>query len=289
MFITMSPKNLSKKLSAVARYGGLISCASAGMLLSQTTIVGGKGSANVGTNNGTVLVQNFNMTPGTEKQLQSLSRQYSGSGNGWQGVLFPGSKPTDYGSCTSILKDPSQNPLLSKIDLRKVYVIHLGGSTGICKSLPCSVLAVNGKPVVTLIQSKGSIGIQAEFDVEDGKTIASIDGNVVHVNQHIAWYFKRNDTHTMSVFDQKNREVLWVSLENKNYVRLRATILDSSGNIIVSILDSKIDAKSVPSTADIHGNCSFNLGPPMANFRTVMWNIRINPNGTIGVEAGHRL
>jgi hypothetical protein len=283
----VNPINLNRKLNATSQFVGLIICASTTVLSAQTTIIGGKGSANISTNKGTVVVQNFNMTPETKKQLEALSRQFSGSSNGWQGVLFPGYKPTDYGSCAS-LKDHLQDITPLKIDFKKVYVIHLGGSTSICQSLPCNVLAINRKPVVTLIQNKGSIGIQAAFAGEGGKTIASIDGNVVHVNQHIAWYFKRDDAHTIRVVDQENREVLWVSLENKNYVRLRATIVDSSGNIIVTIDDSKVEARNGLLRGSTHGNCTLNPSPPAGDLRTVMLNIDINPDGTIQMDQGIR-
>lgn len=202
-------------------------------LYAQSVKSNGNGNANVGVNKGQIVINNnVRMSPSVRTQLQGRA----GDGNGWLGRLFPGSDPTDYGRCESFFSDAVRKDSsgLTKVpggsSLKGKYLISLGGSKALCDDLPCDVISIDHKNVISLIKMKDSVGIKAEFSGEGGKVIATIEGNVVHVNQHIAMYFERPNVHTMRVVDQENREALWVSLENSHYVRMRAKFLDPIGD-----------------------------------------------------------
>jgi hypothetical protein len=227
-------------------------CLTPFLLVAQTNVHGGDGSVNVGTNNGQITVKKFDMSPQVKKELERLSRINGSSSNGWQGVLFPGTAPTDSSVCERLIAkgESEQTNLVPsgwldglKDAIENGYVIRLGGLIAFCKSLPCDIISVDHQNVVSLIPIGKSVGLRAELCGDDGKTFASIDGNTIHMNQHVVWYFSRPNHHTLSVIDQENTETLWVSLENPRYVRLRAKFGDRNKNISFEITDKDIHTR----------------------------------------------
>jgi hypothetical protein len=216
----------------------------------QTVKSKGDKTVTVGTNNGNIVVNHYEFTPQALKEFRALG----GSVDEWAPTLVPGKTPTDFGDCPPWLDHiRGEEPDFPPND--QLYVIAAGGATGICSKLPCNILGVNDRKILELIPLKNGLGLNATIFARDGKAIVGIDGTTVNVNQNEAGFRpKRPDVHTIEVDDQYNDEVLWVSLENPRFVRVRAHFRDADGTYL-EISDSGVTTGAGASV----GGCAVNF------------------------------
>jgi len=224
----------------------VLPCFYATSLIAQSSQNHGKGNAVIGQDSTPATVH---ASPTVEKELRIIARDTSSSAN-WQGTLVPGDSPTNWGNCTAEEKDwvgPNS------------YVINGGTTVAACSELPCDILHINGQDILSLIpMGKSGMGVQAAIFGDDGTVLASVEGSAFHVNKHSAFYFDRPDTHTLIVRDDKNRQSLWISFENKHFVHVKAQLADANG-VYLDMQDTGLAIRSTPSV-NVHGSCSLTRG-----------------------------
>jgi hypothetical protein len=217
-------------------------------------------------------INNITMKSDVMKELKRLEIQnHSGSLGEWAATLVPASRKADYGYCGENYDE--MQAILRKLNrplmppLNQMYVVRAGTNIGMCKELPCEILRINNKPILTAIRMPHGIGLRATIDASDGKAIVAIDGSRVEVNQNEAGFRPyRPDIHSIQVRDQFNNEVLWLSLENPKFIRIRMDLRDKDGSYL-KIDDDKMRVRPYGENSDICASSPmetmFTFNPPV--------------------------
>ena len=198
--------------------------------VSAQVVSNGNQNVSVGVNYGSINVTNNNKYVRILGPTRKALAQCADSTKKFQGSLCPGKEPTVFGACADRAAPDSPLPEIG-VAQKDLYFVEFGSNGGYCAALPCPILGVDGRTILTLIPLRKSVGIKAEISAADGKMMATIDGNVVYANPNEAFHIQRDNPHTLAVIDQNNDEALWVSLENSHYIRVRGKIVTKNGTI----------------------------------------------------------
>ncbi len=128
-----------------------------------------------------------------------------------KGLLIPGDEPDPAlpSSCYRVHPVPP--------DALRVY---LGGDAGYTTADQVTVLTVRGTDLLALRRTSKGLAINAKTFSEDGKIIAEIIDNRFYINPNNFFKMVRPDSHSITVYDLRNRKVLDIRFINSHSVKV---------------------------------------------------------------------
>lgn len=128
-----------------------------------------------------------------------------------EGLLSPGSEPDPPlpESCYRLHQVPPE-----------ALRVYLGGNAGYTTADEVTVLSVKGKDLLDVRRTTKGLAVNAKTFSEDGKIIAEIIDNRFYINQGNVFRMERPDTHSIAIYDVKDRKVLDVRYLNSHSVRV---------------------------------------------------------------------
>ena len=211
----------------------------------------GNNNQTVGTNKGVVIQNNISVTQTTRTELKVRAKEDTGSEQGWLRILTPANDPTP----TTTTFCHHSNAALK---------VFLGTVEGSCDGANCSILqdgdtTANTRELLSVQRAGSSLLINGVVFGDDGKIIVALDQNRPHINKNNAFSWKRPDSHTIDVIDQKNQKVLHVRFMNKTAIYVEGLFYTESHRRL------KIDPNVVHAPGiSISGGCSENSGTVLA-------------------------
>lgn len=156
-------------------------------------------------------------------------------------------------------KDPFVQDECSQLIPAEAFRVYLGNSTiwtsGIAP-LPSPgslypVILTGDTPILSVQKShEGYIYLSASVIGDDGKFMAKINQNEFIRNPHTTWYQKvSDDKSTLSIYDDRDREVLYVRYMNPQAIKVRGrfnypgrkTLVITDTEILVPELDQHVN------------------------------------------------
>lgn len=141
------------------------------------------------------------------------------------GVLRPANDPTPPNACGEVPKE--------------ALLLVLGTSGAWSKEFPHTVLRVAGQDLLWIDRKKGGITVSAKIFSSDSKIVAELEDNEFHLNPGNHFRRKRPDRHTLIVYDQHGRQVLYVRHINPTAIKLLGVFHGPSG-VTVKIEEERL-------------------------------------------------
>ncbi len=109
-------------------------------------------------------------------------------------------------------------------------------------------------PLLSIEKStEGYLYLAAQIIAADGRFMAKIDRNEFKRNPHTTWYQKRPDRSTLAIYDDHDREVLYVRYMNSHAIKIRGIFTYPNQQRTLMITDTEILG---PGGATIQGMCA---------------------------------
>lgn len=128
-----------------------------------------------------------------------------------KGLLVPGDRPN--------LPLPSSCSRIQPLPPNALR-IYLGGNAEISTAEHVTVLNVRGIEVLALRRTSNGLAINAKTFSEDGKIVAEIIDNQFYVNPNNFFRMDKPDSHSLVVYDGRDRKVLDIKYLNPHSVSI---------------------------------------------------------------------
>jgi hypothetical protein len=144
-------------------------------------------------------------------------------------------------------------PLQGSDDL----VLMIGNNEYVETVFPHTIIAIDCDDILQIErESDGSVGINLKVFGEDRRIVVEIDHGYFRANQNNIFKIDRHHSRsTLSVYDQFDREVLYLHLANRNVLQMRALIYDPRLRVPLRI--DEHNSTGIPGV-ETSGACFFN-------------------------------
>ena len=200
----------------------------------QAGSAGGHHNQSSSTNNGTMIQNNYNVSPNLVRRLKALSKKYQGSDQGWLAVLTPDASAAPSNRCNF----PADS----------LQFILGGGTVGRCAGDSCKIIVDDhveppDNALLEVKRVKGVLFVNAKVFDSSGRIVATLDQSRPHINKNNAFDWSRPDDHEVDVVDQRNTRVLHIRFLNSRAIYVEGTFYNSiGGSLEINSENIRVDA-----------------------------------------------
>jgi hypothetical protein len=189
-----------------------------------------------------MIQNNITVTKTVKQTLQRRAQAEFGDADGWLRVLIPDNKdrpvwhtgPQRYGY---VPECPPVPPDYMTVVLGGGYLYSCGDP--LCNVLTDNTPGAETKQLLSLERKRGILAINAYIFDEQGKIVTVLDSSRPHLNKNNIFDWRRPDSHTLDVIDQRNRTVLHIQFLNPQTIYVEGLFYNARG------LSAKITRDSV--------------------------------------------
>lgn len=205
------------------------------------------GNNNTNINAHTVVNVTVNQT--TKKILRREAKASLGDGEGWQGILVPGSDKISPIDCHAPADFHPPKPVLT---------VRAGGNQFSCTQLPCNIIRTYHRELLWVDGKKGVLTVGSMVLAADGTVLAGIEKNKFYVNRNRTWRPPiRDDASSLRVVDEKNNTILKLRFANEDTLLVEGSFNDGAGNEMKVLTDSIRTVSPLDERSEISGSCLY--------------------------------
>jgi hypothetical protein len=171
----------------------------------------GNGNANIGKNNGVVIIESNDRT--SREVLREVRKESELKLEEDRGYLATLIAPSDVKHTLDMCEELLHFEKASAVE---PLVVHFGPDTEVCLDTFCPVIVggTREEPSILLSVTRGKHEVQVSAEVydKDAEIVAEIKDNVPHINRNKLFDWIRPNKSTLDLIDNKNKRIMHLAL-----------------------------------------------------------------------------